>query len=301
MSKDYEKSLLESFNLGNFMSFFILKLIAVVCMLLDHVALFIPDMPIWFHWLGRLAGPIFIFGVVNSMEHTHSQTEYIFRLYLLSIIVSIFQAITDTELNVIRCLFSLALIIYILEMRENKEKWLKIYILYQVATIIVLAMLCSIFEGFCLYTLPALLGSIFAMEGGLIWVIFGLIFYKFKHDKRKLAVCYILMVILYELCLATDYVNIIFVKIASLTTSIIHGLFNVQECLYYISYVIFGFDAMNCGGNIFFEQYQWMMIFSLPLLLLYNQKQGKKLKYFFYVFYPLHICILWILDNLFWV
>ena len=40
--------------------------------------------------------------------------------------------------------------------------------------------------------------------------------------------------------------------------------------------------------------YEWVSIFSLLLLLLYNGERGsKKLKYFFYIFYPLHIAILY--------
>ena len=41
---------------------------------------------------------------------------------------------------------------------------------------------------------------------------------------------------------------------------------------------------------------QWMMIAALPLLLSYNNRPGPRTKfskYFFYVFYPLHIFILY--------
>ena len=44
-------------------------------------------------------------------------------------------------------------------------------------------------------------------------------------------------------------------------------------------------------------------LFSVPLLLLYSEKRGKlKLKYFFYVFYPLHLSVLegvrWLIYSL---
>jgi len=39
---------------------------------------------------------------------------------------------------------------------------------------------------------------------------------------------------------------------------------------------------------------QWFSLFALPLLLLYNGKRGKaNLKYLFYIFYPLHLVIIY--------
>ncbi len=39
---------------------------------------------------------------------------------------------------------------------------------------------------------------------------------------------------------------------------------------------------------------QWFGLLALPLLLLYNGKRGKyKMKYFFYIFYPTHLVILY--------
>lgn len=39
---------------------------------------------------------------------------------------------------------------------------------------------------------------------------------------------------------------------------------------------------------------QFYALFSIPLLLLYSEKRGKlKMKYFFYVFYPLHLVIIY--------
>ncbi len=37
---------------------------------------------------------------------------------------------------------------------------------------------------------------------------------------------------------------------------------------------------------------QMYMLFALPFILLYNGKKGKSLKYYFYVFYPLHMLLI---------
>lgn len=45
--------------------------------------------------------------------------------------------------------------------------------------------------------------------------------------------------------------------------------------------------------------YQWMMIFAAVMMLMYNGEKGKGYKYFFYLFYPLHIYGLYIISTLF--
>ena len=44
---------------------------------------------------------------------------------------------------------------------------------------------------------------------------------------------------------------------------------------------------------------QWFSLLSLPLLALYNGSRGKwKLKWLFYVYYPLHLVVIWLLRFL---
>ena len=47
-----------------------LKWIALICMVFDHVAEFIPGMPIWFRWIGRISAPIFVFCMVEGIKYT---------------------------------------------------------------------------------------------------------------------------------------------------------------------------------------------------------------------------------------
>lgn len=45
--------------------------------------------------------------------------------------------------------------------------------------------------------------------------------------------------------------------------------------------------------------YQWMMVFALPLLFLYNGELGRGgplAKWFFYVFYPAHLWIIYLIS-----
>lgn len=40
-----------------------------------------------------------------------------------------------------------------------------------------------------------------------------------------------------------------------------------------------------------------VMIGALPMILSYNGKKGYNIKYFFYIFYILHILILWFISK----
>ena len=57
---------------------------------------------------------------------------------------------------------------------------------------------------------------------------------------------------------------------------------------------------LGVGGS---GQYQWLMIFSLPVIALYNGTRGwynPALKYFFYIFYPLHIWLIYLIGLKYW-
>lgn len=41
------------------MSINFLKIIALLCMIIDHIGEFIPNSSMWFRYIGRLAAPIF--------------------------------------------------------------------------------------------------------------------------------------------------------------------------------------------------------------------------------------------------
>jgi len=62
---------------------------------------------------------------------------------------------------------------------------------------------------------------------------------------------------------------------------------------------VFGFlmlDTSKPVSEMLLYNYQWMMVFSLVLINLYNGKRGRGWKYFFYIYYPLHIWVLYYLG-----
>lgn len=61
---------------------------------------------------------------------------------------------------------------------------------------------------------------------------------------------------------------------------------------------LLGYNYMNNIAIDTFVILQIFSIFSLIFIGAYNKKQGKKMKYFFYIFYPAHIILLYLISQL---
>ena len=254
-----------------------------------------------FLWLGRISAPLFIFCAVQGMKHTHSKTRYLLRLYIFGILIAIFQAYSQSELNFIRTLFSICLLIYIFELRKRNiknYKWIICaYIIYQILVCIINAIIIfqsnSYSEEFFIYLLPALMGSIFALDGGLVYVTAGLIIYFFQDSKIILSVSYSLGVSIYTFLMAYPIIPVVLGKIGTL--NFLGEI--ISDFLLYLLEVIIGIQPMQMNPNLLHGSYQWMMIFALPFMLLYNGKKGHSMKWFFYIFYPVHIILFWFISH----
>ncbi|MEJ1318174.1 TraX family protein [Latilactobacillus sakei] len=79
-------------------------------------------------------------------------------------------------------------------------------------------------------------------------------------------------------------------------------LFRNNRLLQCLTIIVFA--VINAGANSGFTftgllttNTQWMMIFAIIPILLYNGQKGRSMKSFFYFFYPIHIWLLYILAS----
>ncbi len=245
-----------------------LKIIALVAMLIDHIGVFIPNMPEYLRWIGRIAAPIFIYFVAIGFRHTSNKKKYLLRLYMASVGMALVNLVLIAmpesnyygNYNFFAPLFLVGLFLYAIE--KKKFTYILLWQLFSTVPIVFFTEFAVIHRLIDKYFLGAVLGNSLAIEGGILFVLLGVGFYYFQ-TKKQLTLYYLF------------FSALIFVIILK------RG------------------HMLELHNKIFFKfgDFQWLMILALPLLLLYNGKKGVGLKYFFYFFYPIHIIVLYFIGR----
>lgn len=251
-----------------------LKLFAMLCMVLDHIATYIPSTPVWFHWIGRIAAPIFLFCMIWGFSYTHDRKMYMIRMYFCGLFMAGMDLVCNILVkepyepmtnNIFTTFLLIAFIIHILERYQADAKqgwkWIVCFLLFQV-----FAYMISMFalKNVEIAGIESIVGSavpsVMFAEGSINFISMGVIMYFVKGDKKKM---YAVFAIFAGLILLSTY-----------------G------------------EAANISRLIEKEGCQWMMVFAIPFFGLYNGKKGRGLKYLFYAFYPVHILLLYGIGNL---
>ena len=275
---------------GRGLTAFQLKVIALVCMTLDHLAAFGTELPgvAWFagplRTAGRVAAPLFLFLLVQSVRHTRSRPRLVLRLYLAGMCVGLFDTGMNfffgerlgywTPGNILFTFFYTALYIALLEGMRSAGRGRDFRALWGAAGLLALSLLPSLFYDSLYGAVPlgsttaerflfqglrsSLLPSFYDAEYGIGLILLGIVLYFVKTKGRQ--------------CLA-------FLLFCLFCTA---GAFagRWSPAIYYISF--YGFSST------FFDLFQCRMILALPFMLLYNGARGRPCKWFFYWYYPLH-------------
>lgn len=279
-----------SFKWKEGLSGFQLKYMALFFMLLDHIEYifgYTGRIPVWFSWIGRLAAPIFLFCVIEGFMHTHDRKSYFLRIYLLSVVMGLIRfSFYNVAAGLVRAdgffpqnamLSSFAILLVVLQGVD----WCRQKKFGRGIACVVLPCILPYVMAFCIYqplaasehhtalfwmnmlnfsVLP-LHASI--MDGGTAVLIQGIVLYFFHESRKKQVTAFALAVLILDI----------------------------------VTIVLYAPDISLHA--LVFDYYEWMELFAILPMLLYNGKRGKGNKALFYWFYPIHIYVLYLLSLLF--
>ncbi len=218
------------------MTGFILKIIALISMLFDHLGYTIFNSFSFMNYIGRLSFPIFAFCLTEGYIHTKNLNKYFFRLGLFAVISQIpymlFESTFSNNFN-LNILFTLLLgLLAITLFNKIKNKVL----------------------GYIIVILCAIIAQFFYFDYGWFGIATIFVFYIFKNKK--------------------SYMNMFFII---------------------ITFINYYFQFMQTS------RYEYLLIIlfaclSLIPINLYNGKKGKDSRYLLYIFYPLHLMVLYLIK-----
>lgn len=245
------------------MSALVLKIIACVAMLLDHIGFFWNIDPL--RIIGRLAFPIFVYMIYNGYRHTSNKGKYALRLAIFAVGTQIpFNLFVYGQLfynngNVFFTLLAALLCLWSVDAMKDR-KVLRWFCLLPTAAV-------------CLLYYKGIMVS----DYGAVGVIMILVFY---FCDRPGVLWRVLTVIGF-------YCAIYYGELLKIFLSIIRST---------------PLPALSA-----WRQTQAYAGFALPLIFAYNGEKGsiggrtggKALQYGFYLFYPLHMVVLYFIKSLF--
>lgn len=263
---------------------FDLKLIALILMFLDHIHYifeFTGKVPILFSQLGRLSGGLFLFTMVEGYYHTSNKKKYFTRIYIMSVFMAIVKYFIQYKGNLIRpdgfypingIFQTFAILIVMFKgidlIREGKKaKGTGLFFLPYLASL-TSALILSIIPihiGEKLFNfITIFLPSPFMVEGGLYVIIGALILYIFRENRKKQALYFFVFEVAWMIILPIKFIENISLR------------------------------------SMFTDYYEWMGAFAIIFMLMYNEEKGRSMKKLFYIFYPAHIYILYLISYIFY-
>jgi len=251
-----------------------IKIIAVVLMFCDHIHQMFTSAgaPIFLTWLGRPVFPMFLFIIAESFHYTGSRKKLLIRLFIASCVMIAGNFIIGTLIfpnenivlinNAFSTFFMVGLYILFWDMFLNGIQTKSI-------RKIIVAILLSIIP--IISAIPMLLVT--SLDNLPPPWILRLLFFIPNMLLVEGGFLMVIMGILFYIFRQKRWVQILILIIISIIVFIVNP------------------DSRLLAG-------QWMMIFAIIPMFLYNGKKGFGLKNFFYIFYPVHIYVLYIIATL---
>lgn len=242
---------------------FDLKIMGIVLMFIDHIhQMFVPmGAPNWLDWFGRPVATLFFFVSVVGFSHTRSKEKYIMRLYLGMVLMALGSFVIQNivgyeEVQLINNIF-----------RDLLVGTLMMYGIDKISEGRSSKKIGKILLGVAIILFPVIssgiLFSLLSNPNTIMVAVWGVNFIPallFTENSFM-----VLLIPLMYLARNQRWLQCLLIAIAAL---------------------------------FFFSQgsTQWMMIFAVIPILLFNGEKGRGMKNFFYFFYPLHIWILYLVS-----
>lgn len=269
-----------------------IKLIALCAMTLDHLAACASEIPViskysyFLRIIGRIAAPLFLFALTESIYYTHNRTKFILRLYFAAVGVGLFTTVTNyffwssigrftLKSNILFTYFYIALYVTLIEQLKltvkNKDvKGSIIYTLAMVSTI--LPNYISDFLNHEIFTTElawdltrSFIRGPLQVEYSILFVIMGVLMYYAPNKYLKAAILAISSIVCYYSDHSESFLQIL----------------------------------LKISPDPYFANPQFWMILAVPFILLYNGERGKEHKRFFYVYYPIHRYLIAVIEFLY--
>lgn len=244
------------------MTIFSLKLTAALLMTLDHISFYFPAAPAWLRWLGRGAYPLFLFCMAQGYAHTRSRKRYLLRLYLMSVFMTFLGLFLDAYIP-----------------SEGGYGNHNIFL-----PLFLTGVLISAAE---LYRRDRKQGGLLLGAAALVQVLYCLLPFLLPFTQNFSGD--VLTGVVPNLAVNEYGFEFIALGMA------MYFLRDRREALaaVYLIFCIYQFSAEALYGGF---PVQWMMALALPLMLRYNGEKGRGWKWFFYLYYPAHTCLLFLLS-----
>lgn len=265
---------------------FQIKLIALITMTLDHIGTYQTltrnsTVNNWLGIIGRIAAPLFLFMVVEGMRHTRSKFRYVLRLYAAGTVIDAINRIlshvdgTFKFGNTLRTFFYTALFILCIEHIIKKRRNIKA----------VLPALCGLTVPFLSYVLNIVLP---ANGHSTAWSVISIFFPS--PMTVTYSILFVIMGILWYF-INNKVINCAILALLSLVCLIVPPSFFFSNFPQWLTPAAF---------NVFelFIDTQWCMCLAIPFMLLYSGEKGRSLKYLFYIYYPVHVYILFFIQYM---
>lgn len=275
---------------------FILKIIALIFMTIDHVGVFLPSSPLQFTFrvLGKIALPIFIYTTLEGCKKTKDIKKYMLRLGVMSIFMYIAIVIAQLVLyfnngyllvfqNIFFTLLNLVFIYYLFFVNKNKNKRRMVIlpILIFIGSYIFFLLRINGISEFISSIFVDGLTTMYALEAPIMFVGALLGIYIYEEIVRK------------RLNNDETLVNeFLCSKKAQLSRNIIMCLSIALVSLIMYLFTYENIPSFTFGNTCVYNTY---FIICFPFILLYNGKRGfnnKIVNGAFYLYYPLHIGII---------